>query len=239
MKTTLKRKPAAVVLSAILLASTTALAVSTAEAAQAPNSVVEAVTTPGWDSANMQQIAAHTGDEIVHHLDAARAAIDKGESGKALGEVEAANRLNDSVMRSMPYVNVKEDVFNAKGKLAMEETGRFYDDLLPIYAELDDMEVDAPQVAQKTRGQLKEAEAMARKGQKAEASAKLKDVMDDISATAVFLPVGYVHGQLEAAQSALSEQHRDVATAKTAVNNALNSLTAFTEGIVMEPASNS
>ncbi|EIJ35400.1 YfdX family protein [Thiothrix nivea] len=237
MNTTFTRKPAAVILSIILLASTTAMAVTSAEAAQPPNSVVEAVTTPGWDSPNMQRIAAHSGNEIVHHLTAAHEAIQKGDSGKALGEVEAANRLNDSVMQSMPYTDVQEDVFNAKGKLAMQENGRFYDDLLPIYAELDDMEVYAPQVAQKARGKVKEAETMARKGQNAEATTKLKEVMDDISATAIFLPVGYVHGQLEAAQNALSEQHRDVATAKTAIDNSLKSLTAFTEGVVVEPAS--
>lgn len=237
MNTTFTRKPAAVILSIILLASTTAMAVSSVEAAQLPNSVVEAVTTPGWDSPNMQKIAAHSGNEIVHHLAAAHDAIEKGNSGKALGEVEAANRLNDSVMQSMPYTDVQEDVFNAKGKLAQEETGRFYDDLLPIYAELDDMEVYAPQVAQQARGKVKEAETMTRKGQNTEAATKLKEVMDDISATAIFLPVGYVHGQLEAAQNALSEQHRDVATAKTAIDNALKSLTAFTESVVVEPAS--
>lgn len=237
MKTAFPRKPAAVVLSAILLASTTTLAFTTAEAAQPPNSLVETDTTLGWNSPNMQKIAAHTGNEIVHHLSAAHEAIEKGESGKALGEVEAANRLNDSIMQSMPYTDIKEKVFNAKGKLAMEEAGRFYDDLLPIYAELDDLEVYAPQVAQQVRGKIKEAESMARKGQNAEADTKLKEVMEDISATTVYLPVGYVHGQLEAAQNALSEKHRDVATAKTAIDNALQSLTAFTEGVVVEPAS--
>lgn len=237
MKTPFARKPAAVVLSTILLASTTTFAVTAAQAAQPPNSLVETTASPGWDSPNMAKIAAHTGNEIVRHLTVAHDAIESGDSGKALGEVEAANRLNDSVMQSMPYVNVKEDLFNAKGKLAQEDTGRFYDDLLPIYAELDDLQVYAPQVVQKVHAKVKEAEAMARKGQTKEASDKLKEVMDDMSATTVFLPVGYVHGQLEAAQNALSEQHRDVATAKTAVNNALGSLTAFTESVVAEPAS--
>lgn len=184
----------------------------------------------------MEKIAAHTGNEIVRHLNAAQKAIDANDSGKALGEVEAANRLNDSVMQSMPYVNVNEKLFNAKGKLAMEDSGRFYDDLLPIYAELDDMEIYAPAVAQKARGKIKEAETLARAGKNAEASAKLKEVMDDISETTVFLPVGYVHGQLEAAQNALSEHHRDITVAKTAINNALGSLTAFTEGVLEAPA---
>lgn len=236
MKPVSSHKPTAIMLSALLLASTSTFAFAATEAAQPPNSLVETVTAPGWDSPNLRKIAAHTGNEIVRHLNAAHAAIEQGDSGKALGEVEAANHLNDSVMQSMPYTDVKEDVFNAKGKLAMEETARFYDDLLPLYAELDDMQMYAPQVAQKARGKVKEAEAMSRKGQNKEAADKLKEVMDDISATAVFLPVGYVHGQLQAAQNALSEQHRDVATAKTAINNALKSLGAFTEDVVLEPA---
>ena len=236
MKTLPSRKPVAVLLSALLLASTTSLAFTRAEAAQPPNSLVETVSTPGWSSPGMQQIAAHSGREIIRHLNDARATLEKNESGKALGEVIAANKLNDSVMQSMPYVNVKEDIFNARGKLAQQDTGRFYDDLLPIYAQLDDMEVFAPEVAKKARGKLKAAEEMSRKNQTKEAADKLKEVMDDVSATTVFLPVGYVHGQLGAAQNALSEKHRDVAIAKTAINNALKSLTAFTENVVAEPA---
>ena len=232
MKNLPSRKPVAVLLSALLLASTTSLAFTRAEAAQPPNSLVETVSTPGWSSPGMQQIAAHSGREIIRHLSDARAALEKNESGKALGEVIAANKLNDSVMQSMPYVNITEDVFNAKGKLAMQNVDRFYDDLLPIYSELDDMEVYAPAVAQHARGKLKEAEAMSRKGQTTEAADKLKEVADAISETDVFLPVGYVHGQLAASQNALSENHRDVATAKITIDNALKSLTAVTEGVV-------
>jgi hypothetical protein len=238
MNTVFTRKPTAVVLSAILLIATTAGSVTSAVAAQSTDSVVE-VDNEGWNNPGMRQIAVHTGREVVHHLVAAQEAIEQGQSGKALGNVIAANRLNDSVIQMMPYVTVTTDLFNAKGKLAMEETDLFYDDLLPIYAGLDALEVYAPQLAQQANSKLKQAEKMAREGKTTEAAGTLQEVIVMISETGVYLPVVYVHGQLQAAQNALSETKRDVATAKVTINNALESLAAFTEEVVVEaePAS--
>lgn len=235
MKTRISHKPASTMLAVLLLGSSTILATTVASAAQPPNSLEETVVNEGWASSpGMQQIAVHSGREIVHHLSAAQAALEKGDSGKALGNVIAASRLNDSVMRMAPYITVSEDLFNAKGKLALEETDRFYDELLPIYAELDEMEAYSPKVAQQARGKLKQAEELSRTGKSDEAANNVQEVISMLAETDVYLPVVYVHGQLEAAQNALSETHRDLATAKAAIDNALDSLTALTEGVAVE-----
>ena len=230
MKPITANKPVTIFVSLLLLTSTVS---SSLAFAQPPDSLVETVTSAGWDSPGMAQIAIHTGREITRHLEAAHAALAQGESGKALGNVQAANRLNDSVLQMMPYMKVKEDLFNAKGKLDSEQVDVFYDQLLPIYAELDAMEIDAPQMAQQARTKLKAAEAASRKGDTKAANSTVQEVIDMVAATEIDLPVVYLHEQLATAQQALGGSSRDTAAAKAALDNALKSITAVTSGVAV------
>lgn len=202
-----------------------------------PANVVDVVTTAGWNSNNMARLAMHTGEEIVHHLMAAQDALQKNESGKALGNLISARRLNNSAMQMMPFVTVNEHTQNARGKLALGESGVFYDELLPIYAELDALEIYAPTAAQKARKHLKQAEAKARKGDNKAAMESLQNVMDVVAETKLYLPVMYVEGQLDAAINALSGLKRNASIAKTAITNALESLTTETDEAIVAPQS--
>jgi len=225
-------------LATALLSTTVMLSVAIVPTLAQADTAADVVTeSAGWDSTNMEKLVAHTGREVVHHLVAAAAALDKKDSGKARGNLVAAHRLNYSAMQMMPFLSVTEDVFNAKGKLAMGETDRFYDDLLPIYSQLDDLALYAPEAAKKATGHLKNAEGLARKGKSKEALDSLKDVMDVVSKTTVYMPVLYVEGQLKAALYGLNQPKRDTALAKKAIANALNSLSAFTEEVVITPTS--
>ncbi len=134
----------------------------------------------------------------------------------------------------MPYMKVKEDLFSAKGKLAEEKVDVFYNELLPVYAEIDAMEIDALKMAQQALSKLKAAEAASRKGDAKTASAGVQEVIDMVAATEIDLPVVYLHGQLEAAQQALSGSNRDTAAAQKALDNALQSITAITNGVAVE-----
>jgi hypothetical protein len=198
--------------------------------------VAEVITeSAGWDSTNVEKLVAHTGREVVHHLIAAAASLDKS-SGKARGNLVAAHRLNYSALQMMPFLSVTEDVFNAKGKLAMGETDRFYDELLPIYSQLDTLALYAPEAATKAIGHLKKAERLARKGNSKVAMDSLTDLMDIVSKTTVYMPVLYVEGQIKAALYGLNQPKRDITLAKRAITNALNSLSAFTEEVVVKPS---
>ena len=220
----------------ILLGSTVMFSVASIPIIAQAESVAEVVTeSAGWDSTNMEKLVAHTGREVVHHLVAAASAIDKKESGKARGNLVAAHRLNYSALQMMPFLSVTEDVFNAKGKLALGEEDVFYDELLPIYSELDSLSLYAPEAAKKAKVHLKNAEGLAHKGKKKAAMDSLTDVMDVISKTTVYMPVLYVEGQIKAALYGLNQPKRDIALAKKAIANALNSLSAFTEEVVVEP----
>ncbi|OQX14124.1 MAG: hypothetical protein BWK73_10255 [Thiothrix lacustris] len=131
-------------------------------------------------------------------------------------------------------MKVKEDLFSAKGKLAEEKVDVFYNELLPVYAEIDAMEIDALKMAQQALSKLKAAEAASRKGDAKTASAGVQEVIDMVAATEIDLPVVYLHGQLEAAQQALSGSNRDTAAAQKALDNALQSITAITNGVAVE-----
>lgn len=232
------RKPLAVLLSAVLLASSTSFAMAGPEAVSGEDSAIEAVmVNEGWDSENLEKLSTHIGREVVHHLIAAHKAILKGDSGKARGNLVAAQRLNYSLLQIMPFVSVGEDVFNAKGKLALGETEVFYDELLPIYSELDEMSIYAPEPAKKAQGHLKKAEKLARKGDSKAAMSSIKDVMDAISESTLYLPVMTVEGQLKAALYSLNQPKRDVKTAETAIQNAMKSLKAYTDEVLETPVS--
>lgn len=205
--------------------------------AVADSVVKQASVKPGWNRRHIEKLVEHTGREVVHHLVAAAEALDKNESGKARGNLIAAQRLNYSVMQMMPALSVTEDVFNAKGKLAMGETDRFYEDLLPIYSEIDDLAVYVPRAAQKARHHLSKSENLAREGQTKQAMASLGEVMEIISETTVYLPVLFVEGQIKAALYALNQPKRDVPLAKRAIANALDSLSSITEEAIIAPIS--
>ncbi len=224
-------------LATTLLSSTVLFSVAFMPTLSQAEEVAEAITeNAGWDSTNMENLVAHTGREVVHHLVAAASALEKN-SGKARGNLVAAHRLNYSAMQMMPFLSVTEDVFNAKGKLAMGEDDVFYDELLPIYSELDSLFLYAPEAAKKATKHLKKAEGLARKGNKKAAMDSLTDVMDVVSKTTVYMPVLYVEGQIKAALYGLNQPKRDIALAKKAIKNALNSLSAFTEEVVLTPES--
>ena len=184
----------------------------------------------------MEKMAEHTGREVVHHLMAAHEALAKGDSGKARGNLVAAQRLNYSLLQIMPFATVGEEVYNAKGKLALGEADVVYDQLLPIYSELDELAVYAPEPAKRAKAHLKKAESAARSGDNKTAITSLQEVFDEVSATTLYVPVMYVEGQLKAALYALNQPTRDVKTAQMAIENAMESLKSYSEELVATPA---
>lgn len=226
--------PTALVLSTITLVSASGFAVAKESVEKPMSSVVETVVNDGWSSNDNAVFAAQTGQKIVKNLTLAHEAIEEGKSDKALRYTLIASRLDDVLLPLMPHAKIKTDLFNAKGKLAMSENDVFYDDLLPIYAELDAIEAVAPEKAKKARSKVSKAEKLAKSGKTAEAAKTMDEAIAMVSETEIFLPVVYVHGQLEAALGALTKEPQDINTAKKAIDNALESLTAVTAGDVAE-----
>jgi len=234
MNTTLKlkNKSVASLLMAPLFLSSALLAVTQVQAAQAANTetITEVVAV---DSSRLSDASEQIGRAVVRQLVNAHEALALGNRDKARKNLQAAGSLNYSALRMMPFAVINDDIFNAKGKLA--ETELFYDDLLPIYTELDELAMYAPEKALKAKLHLRKAESFAHKNKTKASIKKLDEVMEVVSKTGIYLPVVYVNGQIKAALHDLKQPESDGRTAIKAVDNAIESLKQYSEEVVTTP----
>jgi len=236
MNTTLKlkRKSVASLLMAPLFLSSALLAVTQVQAAQPANT--DTITeTVAVNSTRLSDVSEQIGRAVVHQLVNAHEALALGHRDKARKDLHAAGNLNYSALRMMPFAVLNDDIFNAKGKLALGETELFYDDLLPIYTELDELAMYAPEKALKAKLHLRKAESFAHKNNTKASIKKLDEVMNVVSETGIYLPVVYVNGQIKAALHDLKQPESDGRTAIKAVDNAIESLKQYSEDVVTAP----
>jgi hypothetical protein len=225
--------PVAAVLATVLA---TGSAVGLAATSNKGNTDTITVTTYGnWDDPAMAKIAVDSGRALVDHLNAAKGLLATGKIKKARSALIPSREFADAIERTMPYLTVVEDIHNAGKKVAQEDVTAFSDDLLPIYANLDELQVYAPNVAARTRGMVQKAEKSASAGDKGGAARLLTEAADDITQHTVYLPVDYVDGQVRGALYALNKTKPDVAAAKAAVNRALDSVTLVVDEVIGTP----
>jgi hypothetical protein len=189
----------------------------------------------GWEDPDMARVAVHGGRALLHHVQAAHTALEDGKVGEARSALTAAEDFAEGLQLMIPYSVVVENIRNAKHELLASSTGVIVDDLLPIYANLDEMADFAPELAAKAKSKLDEAARHAQKGEKEKAAEKLEEVAAEISSTTVYLPVRYVEDQVEAARHALDQDPPDTKTAKSAVDDAMLSLVHATVNMHLFP----
>ena len=222
---------------ALLLASMPALAdwsgaarpspppqAQSANAPQAENESVNIISSRGWANPRLAKVEAESGQALLAHLQSAKAWLVAGSPAGARDALITAGEFANAMERSMPFVAVADDVTTARNKLLAGEDELFYDDLLPIYASVDEMQIYTPQLAGQVHGKVKQAEAQARQGQSREAARTLREVSDQVTHSAVYLPLDYVSNQIQAAKADLKRDQYEPAKAEAAVDNALNSL---------------
>jgi hypothetical protein len=163
----------------------------------------------GWEDPDMARIAVHGGRALLRHVRAAHAALEEDKLGEARSALNAAEDFAQGLQLMIPYGVVVDNIRNTKNELLASSTGVIVDDLLPIYASLDEMADFAPELAAKAKAKLNEATKHVQKGEKKEAAEKLEEVAADISATTVYLPVLYVEQQVQAASIALDQDPPD------------------------------
>lgn len=219
---------------ALLLASTTALAGATAQS-QAASESVGIVSSSGWANPALAKAAAVSGQALLSHLQSARAWLVAGSPAGARDALFTAGEFTKAMERTMPFVAVVDDLETARNKLIAGEETLFYDDLLPIYASVDDIQIYAPRLARQVHGKVKEAEAQARRGKSQEAARTLREVSEQVTHSAVYLPLRYVDSEIQEAYAALQRDPPDPAKAQAAVDKALNSLVEQTFTMVDTP----
>jgi hypothetical protein len=222
--------PVVAVLAAVLATGTV---VNTASAASTGTSETISISEySDWGDPGMAKIAVDSGRALVEHLSTARALLATGKTAQARSALIVSRDFADAIKRTMPYLTVVEDMMDASNKVVQEDVTALSADLLPIYASLDELQVYAPQVANRTRGMVQKAEKNAAAGDRKGAAQVLKEAADDIAQHTVYLPVDYVDGQVHGALYALDQAKPDVAAAKAAVNRALDSVTTVVDEVV-------
>lgn len=189
----------------------------------------------GWEDPSMRDMAASSGRALLAHLQGVKADLAADTLDRARSDLQVTQEFAQALERIMPYAVVVDDIRDAKNKLIAEDVEHFYEDLLPIYASLDEIQLYAPDVADNARSKVKQAEKKARKDDAKAAAEVLDEVADDIAATTIYLPVDYVDAQIRAALNALNKKPVDIVTARKDVDNALNSLQAQTVSAVVTP----
>ena len=222
-------KPVVAVLAAVLA---TGVVVSTASAASRGDSeTINFSEYSDWGDPGMAKIAVDSGRALIAHLSTARALLDIGKVAEARSALIASREFADAIERMMPYLSVVEDMMDVCNKVVEEDVTALSADLLPIYASLDELQVYAPQVANRTRGMVQKAEKNAAAGNRKDAAQVLKEAADDIVQHTVYLPVDYVDDQVRGALYALNQAKPDVVAAKAAVKRALDSVTTVVEEV--------
>ena len=187
--------------------------------------------SPGWASPQLARAAAASGRALVEQLRSARAFLEADSPELAQSALRVAGEFAGAWQRTMPFVDVNDALVNAKNQLVADDNDAFYDDLLPIYASLDEMDAYAPVLAKQTRSGVKHAESQARAGKAAAARSTLEEVGATLRATTVYLPLNRVADQIHVAQAALGTQPADTVAAKQAVDRALGSIFEVVRGV--------
>lgn len=186
----------------------------------------------GWGDPDMAKMAVNSGRALLEHLRTADAMLAEGHTAQARNALVASHEFSNAIERMMPYLVVVEQMKDASDHVVQAQADVFSADVLPIYASLNDLQVFAPKVAQKTRAMVNKAERHAAKGDKQAAATILKEAADIVSNETVYLPVDYVNQQVNAALYAVSLPKPDTAAAKLAVQRAMNSLTTVVDTVV-------
>jgi len=232
-RTTL-HKPAAAAL--LVLLATGAAGLPALAAEQTNTEAVALARDSGWGDPAMAEIAVNSGRALINHLMTARALLANGEVEQARSALIAGREFSEAIERMMPYLTVVEEMMDASDRLVQEKIDVLADDLLPVYADIDELTVYAPKVANKTRGMLKQAEKHAADGDRQQAAQVLRAAAAEISGRTVYLPVGYVEQQIRVAQHALNHPKPDVLVAQAAVERSLDSLHEVVDTVVQTAA---
>lgn len=203
-------------------------------AAAAENTATDSITVStysDWGDPAMAKIAVDSGRALVDHLDSAKGLLATGRIRQARSALTTSREFADAIERTMPYLTVVEDMRNAGQQVTQEDVTGLRADLLPIYASLDELQLYAPKVAERTRGMVQKAEKNASAGDKPAATRLLTEAADDIAQHTVYLPVDYVDEQIHGALYAIDRPKPDVAAARAAVERALDSVTLVVDEV--------
>ncbi len=188
----------------------------------------------GWDAPKVRHLAASLGNLLVTRMEKARDYLNNGDITNARYAITVARNMSVGLKSLVPTVGIVDSFLSARKTVLTEEYGEFRDSLLPIYRELDLLQVFAPKISKSARAKLHQSDRAASAGNRKQAAQKLKEIASDISGSTIYLPVDYVSVQLGAAQYIINQPKPDMAAAKKAINKAINSMVRDIKSVLVE-----
>ncbi len=163
---------------------------------------------------SMARSAAH----VLRYIADARSAIAANDIAKARSDLQRSLNLIDILKLQQPTVKVRDHIWVARKHLDYESAEEVAEDLVPIEADLTEIEGFVP--VEKARRHIRSAGAYLKKGDKAGARKELEAADAALIYTEVDLPLSGTERQIIAAQKALDNQQ--LAKADKALKQAEN-----------------
>jgi hypothetical protein len=206
---------------ALAMSATTGLA---ADKSQSQTEELQQTTAHhlGWADPDIAAMVETSSQALVDVLERADQELAVQEPVLAANNLAYAENIAKSITLQMPYVEMKDRLENAKGKLEAGATHDFIEELAPVYASIDDLLLVAPEMSKRVKEKVHQAQSAAKAGKQDEALKQVNAVIDNIVATRVFLPIVYVNSQIDTARKALFRA--DIVGARKSVAKALESL---------------
>jgi hypothetical protein len=193
------RKPVAAALLAAGLA--------TAGLPAAASAIQEKVTVSAQHEISPQDeaVISSAAGKVLRHIAQARSYVngEKADPEAAKGELEQAQKLLDIVRAALPTSQVKDRIWVAKKHLEYESTDEVLPDLVPIYANLDELVDYLP--TEKARAHLDSAKKELQKGDKQQAQKQLTAADDELVYVEVDLPITSTGHLVEQAMADLAK----------------------------------
>lgn len=147
--------------------------------------------------------------KVLRNIAKARGAIHDKDPEQAKSDLHDALQLIDIIKVSLPTTKIKDHIWVAGKHLDYEDTDTVLPDLIPIYADLADIEDFVP-VAQ-TRKHLDAAKQGLKKGDKNAAKESLREASNLLVYTEIDLPLAATERAIIAAQAMLTQKQLDEA----------------------------
>jgi len=169
--------------------------------------VIPGRTITPWEESTISSVAL----KVLRHIAQARADIHEKDPLYAQKELKQAQTLIEIIKTRVPTEKIKDRIRVAKKHLSYENTETVMQDLIPIYASLDDIEEFAPM--DKTKEHIDKAKKHLENGNKQSADDELNLADEAVVFTEIDLPLSDTERHVTEAQMFLTKKESKKADA--------------------------
>jgi len=184
-----------------------------------------------WSSEKSERLALNLGQLLVLRMERAKQLLDQGDVSGAQAAILDGESTAQAIVDISPVIRVTDTITDAKDKVLVEEWTAFADALVPINGNVDQIDIFAPELADATRKKMNAAKDKAAAKDTKGTAMIMQEIADDLMSTTYYLPVRHAFEKLEAARLALASTPVDLASAKTSIDSALDTVVVKVDSI--------